>query len=100
MNVRLAHGLDAAPRATPVTAVVALGANLGARADTLAAAVDELVEAGTLEDFSGGSELDRELAQIATGSQVDEELARLKGELASGGKARELEGAPREGDKS
>lgn len=42
MNVRLAHGLDAAPRATPVTAVVALGANLGARADTLAAAVDEL----------------------------------------------------------
>jgi phage shock protein A len=65
-----------------------------------AAAVDELVEAGTLEDFSGGSELDRELAQIATGSQVDEELARLKGELASGGKARELEGAPREGEKS
>lgn len=42
MSVRLAHGLDAAPRATPVTAVVALGANLGARADTLAAAVDEL----------------------------------------------------------
>jgi phage shock protein A len=65
-----------------------------------AAAVDELVEAGTLEDFSGGTELDRELAQIATGSQVDEELARLKGELAAGGKARELEGAPREREQS
>lgn len=42
MNVRLAHGLDAAPRSTPVPAVVALGANLGERAETLAAAVDEL----------------------------------------------------------
>ena len=61
-----------------------------------AAAVDELVEAGTLEDFTGGTELDRELAQITTGSQVDEELARLKGELAAGGKARELEGTPSE----
>ncbi|KQM39793.1 2-amino-4-hydroxy-6-hydroxymethyldihydropteridine diphosphokinase [Microbacterium sp. Leaf203] len=42
MNVRLAHGMDAAPRATPVHAVVALGANLGERFETLAAAVDEL----------------------------------------------------------
>ncbi|WP_295825210.1 2-amino-4-hydroxy-6-hydroxymethyldihydropteridine diphosphokinase [uncultured Microbacterium sp.] len=42
MNVRLAHGVDAAPRATPVHAVVALGANLGERFETLAAAVDEL----------------------------------------------------------
>jgi phage shock protein A len=65
-----------------------------------ASAVDELVEAGTLEDFTGGTELDRELAQIATGSQVDEELARLKGELAAGGKTRELEGAPKEREKS
>ena len=65
-----------------------------------AAAVDELVEAGTLEDYAGGSQLDRELAQIATGSQVDEELARLKGELGAGGKARELEDAPRERESS
>jgi phage shock protein A len=65
-----------------------------------ASAVDELVEAGTLEDFTGGTQLDRELAQIATGSQVDEELARLKGELAAGGKARELEGAPKEREQS
>jgi phage shock protein A len=65
-----------------------------------ASAVDELVEAGTLEDFTGGTELDRELAQIATGSQVDDELARLKGELAAGGKARELEGAPKEREQS
>jgi phage shock protein A len=65
-----------------------------------ASAVDELVEAGTLEDYTGGTQLDRELAQIATGSQVDEELARLKGELAAGGKARELEGAPKEREQS
>lgn len=42
MSVRLAHGPGEAPRPTPVTAVVALGANLGRRAETLAAAVDEL----------------------------------------------------------
>jgi phage shock protein A len=55
-----------------------------------AAAVDELVEAGTLEDFSGGTELDRELAALQTGSQVDAELARLKGELGPG-ERKELE---------
>ncbi|MEV7826685.1 2-amino-4-hydroxy-6-hydroxymethyldihydropteridine diphosphokinase [Microbacterium enclense] len=42
MSVRLAHGPGEAPRPMPVTAVVALGANLGRRAETLAAAVDEL----------------------------------------------------------
>ncbi len=42
MSVRLAHGIGEAPRARPVPAVVALGANLGDRAETLAAAVDEL----------------------------------------------------------
>lgn len=42
MSVRLAHGMGEAPRATPVSAVIALGANLGRRAETLAAAVDEL----------------------------------------------------------
>lgn len=56
-----------------------------------AAAVDELVESGALEDFtSTESSLDRELAQITAGNQVDAELARLKGELGSGEK-KELE---------
>jgi phage shock protein A len=56
-----------------------------------AAAMDELVEAGTLEDYtSTGTALDRELAQIQTGNQVEAELARLRGEIGSGGK-KELE---------
>jgi len=42
VNVRLAHGIGEAPRSAPVSAVVALGANLGDRAETLAAAVDDL----------------------------------------------------------
>jgi phage shock protein A len=57
-----------------------------------AAAVEELTEAGTLEDFtSDQTQLDRELAQISTSSQVDDELARMKGELGSGEKQKELE---------
>jgi phage shock protein A len=57
-----------------------------------AAAVDELTEAGTLEDFTEqGSSLDRELAQISAGSQVDDELARMKGELGSGETKKEIE---------
>lgn len=42
MSVRLAHGIGDPPADRPVAAVVALGANLGSRADTLAAAVEEL----------------------------------------------------------
>lgn len=42
MSVRLAHGIGDPPSDHPVGAVVALGANLGARADTLAAAVSAL----------------------------------------------------------
>jgi phage shock protein A len=57
-----------------------------------AGAIDELVAAGTLEDFtSDQTQLDRELAQISTQSQVDDELARLKGELGSGEQKKELE---------
>jgi phage shock protein A len=53
--------------------------------------MDELVEAGTLEDYtSTGTALDRELAQIQTGNQVEAELARLRGEIGSGEK-KELE---------
>ena len=56
-----------------------------------AAAVEELVAAGTLEDFTAGDQdqLDRELAQLATGTQVDQELERMKAELGAGEK-REL----------
>ena len=57
-----------------------------------AGAIEELVESGTLEDFTGGDQtaLDRELAQLQAGTQVDQELARLKGELATGEKPKEL----------
>jgi len=53
-----------------------------------AAAVEELIEAGTLEDFTGGDEtaLDRELEQIQSTNQVDRELERLKAEVGSGEK--------------
>src|ERR687887_2402633 len=51
-----------------------------------AAAVDELMESGTLEDYTSSStQLDRELAQISAKSQVDADLERLRGELESGG---------------
>jgi phage shock protein A len=58
-----------------------------------AGAVEELVAAGTLEDFtaSGESSLDRELAQLTSQSQVDSELERMKAELGAGGEKKELE---------
>ena len=57
-----------------------------------AAAVDELVESGTLEDYtSSGSNLDRELAKVSASQEVDQELERLKGELEAGGAKKELE---------
>jgi phage shock protein A len=61
-----------------------------------AAAVDELIEAGTLEDFtsSGETALDRELAEMSASGQVDAELAKLKAELGSGEKAALEEGKP------
>lgn len=46
-----------------------------------AQAIDELMEAGTLEDLTGGrDEIDRELAKISTQTNVDSELSRLKAE--------------------
>src|SRR5918995_1020882 len=53
-----------------------------------AAAVEELIEAGTLEDFTGGDKtaLDRELEAIQSSNQVDRELERLKSEVGSGDK--------------
>jgi phage shock protein A len=57
-----------------------------------AAAVDELMESGTLEDYTSSStQLDRELAQISAQGQVDADLERLRGELSSGGAKKELE---------
>jgi phage shock protein A len=57
-----------------------------------ASAVDELIEAGTLEDFtSGGTQLDRELAQLSSNQQVDTDLARLKSELGTGEEQKQLE---------
>src|ERR687883_1501504 len=44
-----------------------------------ASAMDELVESGTLDDMtSDQTQLDRQLAQLASQSQVDQELAQLK----------------------
>jgi phage shock protein A len=57
-----------------------------------AGAVEELVEAGTLEDFTSGEDrLDRELAQMASASQVDQELEKMKAELGAGGEKKEIE---------
>jgi phage shock protein A len=56
-----------------------------------AAAVDELVESGALEDFTDtGDRLDRELSQLASQSQVDSDLAKLKAELGPGEQQKEL----------
>jgi phage shock protein A len=42
------------------------------------AALDELLESGTLTDLSGGSELEQEIAKAKAQSSVDDELARMK----------------------
>jgi phage shock protein A len=56
-----------------------------------AAAVDELVAAGTLDDFtSDQTDLDRELAQLSSSTQVDAELAKMKAELGQGTPQQEL----------
>ena len=54
-------------------------------------AIDELTQAGALEDFtSDETQLDRELAQLSSSSQVDDELAKMKAELGTGGEKKEL----------
>lgn len=56
-----------------------------------AAAVDELTEAGTLEDFtSSDDDIDRQLKQISQSGQVDDELAKLKSEVGQGGETKEI----------
>jgi phage shock protein A len=57
-----------------------------------AAAVEELVAAGTLEDFTAGdkTQLDRELEQLSSDAQVDQELAKMKAEIGAGEDKKEL----------
>jgi phage shock protein A len=57
-----------------------------------AAAVDELVSTGTLEDFtSDQTQLDRELAALSSQTQVDDELAKMKAELGAAPEQKEIE---------
>jgi len=44
-------------------------------------APDDLLEAGTITDYSGGDELGREIAQAKAKSSVDDDLARMKAEM-------------------
>jgi len=59
-----------------------------------ASAVEELIDAGTLEDITMGdkSQLDRELEQIQASNQVDRELERLKAEVGAGDAQKQLDG--------
>ena len=58
-----------------------------------AGAMEELIASGTLEDVTAGgqTQLDRELAQIASQGKVDEELAKMKAEVGAGSGQKELE---------
>src|SRR6266508_4784830 len=60
-----------------------------------ASAMDELIESGTLEDFtSDKTALDRELAQMASQSQVESELAAMKQQLGQPEPNPPLDAAP------
>ena len=67
-----------------------------------AAAVNELVETGAIDDLTApaGSDLDQQIAALTAGNQVDNELAKMKAELGQGGEpAGELAtGAPAEAE--
>lgn len=59
-----------------------------------ASAIDELVEAGTLEDFSGSGRPDaveRQLAQISVSQGVEEELAKMKQQIEGPKQPKQLE---------
>jgi len=57
-----------------------------------AAAMDELISSGALEDFTSDStQLDRELAAVSTQAEVDAELAKLQAEIGAGPRPKELE---------
>ena len=64
--------------------------DMQARAD----AINELTEAGALDDFTSSSDsIDRELSKIQQSSQVDDELAKMKAELGAGDEPKEIETA-------
>ena len=55
-------------------------------------AIEELTEAGALEDFtSDQTQLDRELAQLSSSTQVESELEKMKAELGAGEEKKEIE---------
>jgi phage shock protein A len=51
--------------------------NMKARSEAL----DDLLEAGTLTDYSGGDDLEREIAQAKAQSSVVDMLAKMKEEM-------------------
>ena len=58
-----------------------------------ASAIDELVSSGDLQELgSDKTQLDRELAQVASQAQVDRELEQLKAEVGAGTEKKEIEG--------
>jgi phage shock protein A len=60
-----------------------------------ASALDELVSSGDLQELgSDQTQLDRELAQLASQQQVDKELEALKAEVGSGDPQKQIEEAP------
>lgn len=59
-----------------------------------ASAIDELVDAGTLEDYSGtgrSDAVDRQLAQISVSQGVEDELAKMKRQIEGPKQPRQLE---------
>jgi phage shock protein A len=63
-----------------------------------AAAVEELVATGALDDLSapGSSELDRQLAAMSAETQIESEMAKLRAEVEAPAAARELTGGAAE----
>ncbi len=59
-----------------------------------ASAVDELVEAGALEDSLGQDDITRELDQLASTAGVEDELAQMKAQLTGGPGTRAAIDAP------
>ena len=57
-----------------------------------AAAVNELVDTGAIDDLTApaGSDLDAQIAALTAGNQVDAEMAKLRAEVGSGTPAQEI----------
>jgi phage shock protein A len=57
-----------------------------------AAAVNELVDTGAIDDLTApaGSDLDAQIAALTAGTQVDAEMAKLRAEVGTGTPAPEL----------